>query len=385
VFTDHEIFHRVLPRPARRRKVRRARQYDHDLLQAGDFVVHVDYGIGRYVGLEKIAVDGGETECLSLRYHGNDRIFVPVGQMPLVEKYVGKEGVVPALDRLGSSKWQRTKAKTKKALEEVAKDMIRAHAQREVAERDPFGPDTTWQKELEASFPFEETPHQLRAAGEIKNDMESEKPMDRLVCGDVGFGKTEVAIRAAFKAVNEGRQAAVLVPTTVLALQHFRTFSERMAPFPVCVEMLSRFRTTAQQKVVVQGLKTGVVDIVIGTHRLLSKDVEFDNIGLLIVDEEHRFGVRNKEKIKTLKKSVDVLAMTATPIPRTLYMALSGLRPISVIDTPPRNRHPVRTEVTVFDERTIADAISREVARGGQVFFLHNRVASIHSMQAFLQ
>ncbi len=385
VFTDHEIFHRVLPRPTRRRKVRRTRLYDHDRLQAGDFVVHVDYGIGRYVGLEKIAVDGGETECLSIRYHGNDRIFVPLGQMPLVEKYVGKEGVVPALDRLGSSKWQRTKARTKKALEEVAKDMIRAYAQREIAQRDPFGPDTTWQKELEASFPFEETPHQLRATREIKDDMESAKPMDRLVCGDVGFGKTEVAIRAAFKAVNEGRQVAVLVPTTILALQHFRTFSERMAPFPVRVEMLSRFKTTAQQKAVVEDLKTRAVDIVIGTHRLLSKDVEFNDIGLLIIDEEHRFGVRNKEKIKTLKKSVDVLAMTATPIPRTLYMALSGLRPISVIDTPPRNRHPVRTELTVFDERTIADAISREVARGGQVFFLHNRVASIQSMQAFLQ
>jgi transcription-repair coupling factor (superfamily II helicase) len=305
--------------------------------------------------------------------------------MPLVEKYVGKEGVVPRLDRLGSAKWQRTKAKTKKALEEVAKDMIRVYAEREIAERGPFGPDTNWQKELEASFPFEETPHQLRAAREIKNDMESAKPMDRLVCGDVGFGKTEVAIRAAFKAVNEGRQVAVLVPTTVLALQHHRTFSERMAPFPVRVEMLSRFKTTAQQKAIVEDLKTGPVDIVIGTHRLLSKDVEFNDIGLLIVDEEHRFGVRNKEKIKAMKKSVDVLAMTATPIPRTLYMALSGLRPISVIDTPPRNRHPVRTEVTVFDERTIADAISREVARGGQVFFLHNRVASIYSMQAFLE
>jgi transcription-repair coupling factor (superfamily II helicase) len=385
VFTDHEIFHRLLPRPTQRRKVRRTQRYSHDHLQAGDFVVHVDYGIGRYIGLEKIAVDRGETECLSLRYQGNDRIFVPVDQMPFVEKYVGKEGVVPTLDRLGSSKWQRTKAKTKKALEEVARDMIRVHAEREIAERRPFGPDTHWQKELEASFPFEETTHQLRAAREIKSDMESAKPMDRLVCGDVGFGKTEVAIRAAFKAVNEGRQAAVLVPTTVLALQHHRTFSERMAPFPVRVEMLSRFRTTAQQKAIVEDLKTGVVDIVIGTHRLLSKDVEFKDIGLLIVDEEHRFGVRNKEKIKAMKKSVDVLAMTATPIPRTLYMALSGLRPISVIDTPPRNRHAVRTEVTIFDEGTIADAISREVARGGQVFFLHNRVASIYSMQAFLE
>jgi transcription-repair coupling factor (superfamily II helicase) len=385
VFTDHEIFHRLLPRPTPRRKVRRTRQYEHDHLQAGDFVVHVDYGIGRYVGLEKIAVDGGETECLSLRYQGNDRIFVPLDQMPLVEKYVGKEGLVPALDRLGSSKWQRTKAKTRKVLEEVAKGMMRAYAEREIAEREPFGQDTPWQRELEASFPFEETPHQLRAALEIKRDMEGWKPMDRLVSGDVGFGKTEVAIRAAFKAVNDGRQVAVLVPTTVLAMQHYRTFSERMAPFPVRVEMLSRFKTAAQQKAVVADLKAGAIDVVIGTHRLLSKDVVFKDIGLLIVDEEHRFGVRNKEKIMTLKKTVDVLAMTATPIPRTLYLALSGLRPISVIDTPPRNRHPVRTEVTVFDERTIADAISREVSRDGQAFFLHNRVASIYSMQAFLE
>jgi transcription-repair coupling factor (superfamily II helicase) len=385
IFTDHQIFHRMLPRPADRRKVRRAKRYDHDHLQTGDFVVHVDYGIGRYVGLEKIKVYGGETECLSLRYQANDRIFVPLDQMPLVEKYVGKEGVVPALDRLGSSKWQRTKAKTKKALELVAQDMLNVHAEREVVERKPFAVDSPWQRELEAAFPFEETPHQLTTTDEIKRDLESAKPMDRLVCGDVGFGKTEVAIRVAFKAANEGRQVAVLVPTTVLALQHFKTFSERMAPFPIRVEMLSRFKTPSEQKAIVEELRTGTVDVVVGTQRLLSKDVAFHDIGLLIVDEEHRFGVRSKEKIKSLKKSIDVLAMTATPIPRTLYMALSGIRPISVIDTPPRNRHPVRTEVTTFDEDIIAQAISTEVARGGQVFFLHNRVASIYSMQAFLE
>jgi transcription-repair coupling factor (superfamily II helicase) len=374
IFTDHEIFHRMLPRPSDRRKVRRAAPAHHDHLQVGDFVVHVDYGIGRYVGLEKITAGGGERACLSLRYHGNDRIFVPLDQMPLVEKYIGKEGVVPALDRLGSAKWQRTKAKTKKALEDVARDMLRVHAEREIAERKPFAPDTPWQKELEAAFPFEETPDQLKATGEIKSDM-----------GDVGFGKTEVAIRAAFKAVNEGRQVAVLVPTTILAFQHYKTFAERMVPFPVRVEMLSRFKTAAEQKNVVAGLKKGVVDVVIGTHRLLSKDVAFQDIGLLIIDEEHRFGVRSKEKIKKIKKSVDVLAMTATPIPRTLYLALSGLRPISVIDTPPRNRHAVRTEVTAFDENTIVEAISREIARSGQVYFLHNRVASINSMQAYLE
>lgn len=385
LLTDHQIFHRAPPRPGDRRKTRRERGTRQHELQVGDFVVHVDYGIGRYVGLEKVGAQGGETECLNLRYAGSDRIFVPIDQMLLVEKYVGKEGVVPTLDRLGSAKWQRTKEKTRKALEAVAKDLLRVYAAREVAERKPFGPDSQWQRELEASFPFEETPHQLRTAAEIKADMESPGPMDRLVCGDVGFGKTEVAIRAAFKAVCEGKQVAVIVPTTILAMQHYKTFRERMAVFPVRIDMLSRFKTAREQKEVVKGLKGGTVDIVIGTHRLLSKDIEFADIGLLIIDEEHRFGVRSKEKIKRFKASVDVLSMTATPIPRTLYMALSGLRPISTIDTPPRNRHPIHTEVTLFDEDTIARAIQAEVARGGQVFFLHNRIASIHSMQAFLE
>lgn len=385
ILTDHEIFHRMLPRPSGRRKVRHAQRYHPDDLQAGDFVVHVDYGIGRYVGLEKIGVGDGQTECLSLRYQGNDRIFVPLDQMPLVEKYIGKEGVVPGLDHLGGTRWQRTKAKTKKALETIARDMLRIYAEREVTERPPFGKDTPWQKELEAAFPFEETPHQLRATEEIKRDMELPKPMDRLICGDVGFGKTEVAIRATFKAVNDGKQVAVLVPTTILALQHYKTFSERLAPFPVRVAMLSRFKTAPEQRVVVDKIRTGAVDVVIATHRLLSKDVVFHNIGLLIVDEEHRFGVRSKERIKRIKKTIDVLAMTATPIPRTLYMALSGIRPISVIDTPPRNRHPIRTEVMPFDEDAIVQSISTEIARGGQVFFLHNRVASIGSMQMFLE
>ncbi|MDH3214774.1 MAG: transcription-repair coupling factor [Candidatus Krumholzibacteria bacterium] len=385
LLTDHEIFHRALPRPSEKQKVRRAKSPDREALQIGDFVVHVDYGIGRYVGLERVKVREGETECLSLRYHGADRIFVPLDQMILVEKYIGKDGAVPALDRLGSSKWQRTKARTKKALEAVAGEMLRVYAGREIATSKPFAGDTPWQKELEASFPFEETPHQLRATEEIKRDMETSRPMDRLVCGDVGFGKTEVAIRAAFKAVNGGRQVAVLVPTTILALQHYRTFQERMSSFPVRVEMLSRFKTPSEQKTIVEELRKGVVDVVVGTHRLLSRDIEFNDLGLLVIDEEHRFGVRSKEKIKKIKHAVDVLSMTATPIPRTLYMALSGLRPMSVIDTPPRNRHPVKTEIATFDEDTIVQAITSETARGGQVFFLHNRVASIYSMQAFLE
>ena len=385
ILTDHEIFHRSLPRPALRRAGRRTEGRRPEHLQIGDFVVHIDYGIGRYLGLEKVDVDGHETECLHLRYHGTDRIFVPLDQMQMVEKYVGKEGVAPAIDRLGSAKWQRTKEKTRRALEDVARELLDVYAAREMAGGVAFGPDTPWQRELEASFPFEETPHQLKASEEIKKDMESPRPMDRLVCGDVGFGKTEVAIRAAFKAVTQGKQVGVLVPTTILAYQHYKTFRERMSAFPVTVEMLSRFRSAAEQKKVVAAINAGKVDIAIGTHRLLSADVKFNDIGLLIVDEEHRFGVRSKEKVKRMARKVDVLSMTATPIPRTLYMSLSGLRRISIIDTPPRNRHPIKTEVVPFDDETIARAIRAETGRGGQVFLVHNRVASIHAMQAYLE
>jgi transcription-repair coupling factor (superfamily II helicase) len=385
ILTDHEIFHRSLPRPPQRRPGRRMESRRPDHLQVGDYVVHIDYGIGRYLGLEKVVVDGHDTECLHLRYQGTDRIYVPLEQMQLVEKYVGREGAAPVIDRLGSARWQRTKEKTRKALEDVARDLLEVYAARELAEGVSFGPDTQWQKELEASFPFEETPHQLQATEEIKRDMESSRPMDRLVCGDVGFGKTEVAIRAAFKAVSQGKQVAVLVPTTILAFQHYKTFRERMNAFPVAIEMLSRFRTPSEQKNVVAAIGEGRVDIVIGTHRLLSSDVRFHDIGLLIIDEEHRFGVRSKEKIKRITRTIDVLSMTATPIPRTLYMGLSGLRRLSIIDTPPRNRHPVKTEVLPFDEETISQAVTAEVHRGGQVFLVHNRVESIRAMQAFLE
>jgi transcription-repair coupling factor (superfamily II helicase) len=385
ILTDHEIYHRILPRPKRTIKRRRYKGLKQEHLQLGDFVVHLDYGIGRFMGLEKVEVTGKETECLILRYLGGDRIYVPLEQMHLVEKYVGKDGTVPSIDRLGSLKWQRTKERTKKALEETARELLNIYAKREVVEGRAFDSDSQWQLELEAAFPFEETPHQLEATAEVKNDMETPQPMDRLICGDVGYGKTEVAIRAAFKAVNDGMQAAVLVPTTILAMQHLKTFQERMGAFPVRVEMLSRFKTPAEQKKTIRLLADGVVDVVIGTHRLLSKDIDFKRLGLVIVDEEHRFGVRSKEKLKRMKQSVDVLSLTATPIPRTLYMALSGIRKISVIDTPPRNRHPVKTEVIPFDEDVIAEAIMDEVGRGGQVFFVHNRVASIYSMQAFLE
>jgi len=399
VFTDHQIFNRILPRPRKKQKKRRVQGFRHDHLQLGDFVVHVDYGIGRYVGLEKLqggntrssagssndTVDSDGTECLAIRYLGGDRIFVPLDQMHLVEKYVGKESIVPQMDRLGASRWHKAKEKARKAIEDIARDLLDVYAAREVSPGYAFKPDSHWQHELEASFPFEETPHQLRATEEIKRDMERDKPMDRLVCGDVGYGKTEVAIRAAFKAATDGKQVALLVPTTLLAFQHFNTFKQRVAQFPLEIRMLSRFVPKVEQKTTVDGLKNGTVDVVIGTHRLLSKDIAFERLGLLVVDEEHRFGVKHKERLKSLIKNVDVLALTATPIPRTLYMSLSGLREISIIDTPPRNRHPVKTEILAFDEEVIHRAISVEIAREGQGFFVHNRVKSIYSVQAFLE
>jgi transcription-repair coupling factor (superfamily II helicase) len=391
VLTDHQIFNRILPRPRKKQKKRRVQGFRHDHLQLGDFVVHVDYGIGRYTGLDK--VDGGnnggedrqETECLTVRYLGGDLIYVPLDQMHLVEKYVGKEGVVPHIDRLGGNRWHKTKEKARKAIEDIAHDLLEVYAAREVAAGHEFRADSQWQKELEASFPYEETPHQLRATEEIKSDMERDRPMDRLVCGDVGYGKTEVAIRAAFKAAVGGKQVGLLVPTTLLAFQHYNTFKERVAGFPLVIRMLSRFVPKSEQSQVVDGLKNGTIDVVIGTHRLLSTDVGFKDLGLLIIDEEHRFGVKHKERLKRLMKEVDVLSLTATPIPRTLYMSLSGLREVSIIDTPPRNRHPIKTEVLAFDEEVIQRAISEEIARDGQVFFVHNRVRSIYSMQAFLE
>jgi transcription-repair coupling factor (superfamily II helicase) len=386
ILTDHQIFNRMLARPRKKRAKRRTAAVRTESLQGGDYVVHVDYGIGRFVGLEKIASDdSAATECLTLRFDGGDRIFVPLDQIHLVEKYIGREGVEPRLDKLGGSRWQHTKERAKKAIEDVARDLLRVYAERELASAPEFGPDTPWQRELEASFPYEETPHQISVTREIKDDLETAHPMERLVCGDVGFGKTEVAIRAAFKVATSGKQVAVLVPTTLLAFQHYRTFTERMGGFPLRIAMLSRFISTAQQKETVAALREGTVDMVVGTHRLLSKDVAFKDLGLLIVDEEHRFGVKHKERLKQLAKGVHALSLTATPIPRTLYMSLSGLRKISLIETPPRNRHPVKTEVAAFDEDIIARAISEEVGRDGQVFFVHNRVQSINSMKAFLE
>jgi len=383
--SEEEVFgryHRTYRIPRSRS---RSLAYDHSHFQPGDFVVHVKHGIGRYMGLRVLDIEGGQTECLDIRYQGNDHLFIPVDQLRMVEKYVAAEGAEPALDKLGSTAWTRAREKARRSAERIARDLLEVYAARQIAKGFAFDPDKQWQREMEASFPYEETPHQLQATHEVKDDMEHERIMDRLLCGDVGFGKTEVAIRAAFKTVLSGKQSAVLVPTTVLAMQHYHTIMERLKGFPINVAMLSRFISTKQQKRVVEDLTEGKVDIVVGTHRLISKDVHFKDLGLVIIDEEHRFGVRHKETFKKMKKSIDVLSMTATPIPRTLSMAISGLRDISVIDTPPRNRLPIHTEILPFDDDRIRDAIIREVDRGGQVFFVHNRVQSIGVMESYLR
>jgi transcription-repair coupling factor (superfamily II helicase) len=354
-------------------------------LEVGDLVVHEDHGIGRYLGLRTMSVGDRDGDFLLLEYAERNQLYLPVERLDLISKYLGGDEEAAPLDRLGGAQWQRVKESVRAALREMAEALLRLYAARAVAEGKAFSPDTPWQHEFEAAFRFEETPDQLRAIEEAKRDMERTRPMDRLVAGDVGYGKTEVALRAAFKAVADGYQVAVLVPTTVLAQQHWNTFSDRFTPFPAKVELLSRFRSTKEQKLVLDTLRQGAVDVVIGTHRLLSKDVSFKNLGLLIVDEEHRFGVAHKERMKQLRASVDVLALTATPIPRTLYMSLSGVRDMSVIETAPLERLPVETFVRRFSKAVIKEALERELARGGQVFFVHNRIQSLPSMVRFIQ
>jgi transcription-repair coupling factor (superfamily II helicase) len=354
-------------------------------LNPNDLVVHEMHGVGRYHGLQAMRVDGREADFLLLEYAEGGRLYLPVERLDLISKYMGAPSGAARLDRMGGGAWQRIKESVRAAVRQMAEQLLRLYATRSVAERQPFSPDTPWQREFEAAFRFEETPDQERAIEDVKADLERPRPMDRLVAGDVGYGKTEVALRAAFKVVADGRQVAVLVPTTVLAQQHFHTFSDRFGAFPARVELLSRFRSPKEQKAVVEGLRTGAVDVVIGTHRLLSKDVVFRNLGLLVVDEEHRFGVGHKERVKELRASVDALTLTATPIPRTLYMSLSGVRDLSLIETAPLDRLPVETVVTGFNRAVIKEAIDRELARGGQVFFVHNRVQSLPSMTAFVQ
>ncbi len=354
-------------------------------LNPNDLVVHESHGVGRYHGLQTMTVDGREADFLLLEYAEGGRLYLPVERLDLISKYMGAPSGAARLDRMGGGAWQRIKESVRAAVRRMAEQLLRLYAARSVAERTPFSPDTPWQREFEAAFRFEETPDQERAIEDVKADLERARPMDRLVAGDVGYGKTEVALRAAFKVVADGRQVAVLVPTTVLAQQHFHTFSDRFGAFPARVELLSRFRSPKEQKAVVEGLRTGAVDVVIGTHRLLSKDVVFRNLGLLVVDEEHRFGVGHKERVKELRASVDALTLTATPIPRTLYMSLSGVRDLSLIETAPLDRLPVETVVTGFNRAVIKEAIDRELDRGGQVFFVHNRVQSLPSMTAFIQ
>ncbi|MEX0800749.1 MAG: transcription-repair coupling factor [Dehalococcoidia bacterium] len=346
-------------------------------LSPGDYVVHIDHGIGRFSGLVRMAVDENEREYLELHYAEGDKLFVPTDQVDRVSRYVGPSEHEPRLTRLGSGDWQRAKRRVRQAVQDMARELLSLYSARELVEGHAFSPDAPWQAELEASFPYIETEDQAAAIAEVKRDMERARPMDRLVSGDVGYGKTEVAIRAAFKTVIDGKQVALLVPTTVLAQQHFQTFRERLAAFPVRVEMLSRFRSDAEQRQVVESLAEGAVDIVIGTHRLLQKDVAFKELGLVIIDEEQRFGVAHKEHLKQMRRDVDVLTLSATPIPRTLYMALGGIRDMSTMETPPEERLPIKTYVSEFDDRLVREAIVRETERGGQVYFVHNRVHNI--------
>jgi transcription-repair coupling factor (superfamily II helicase) len=373
---------------SRRREHSGALSFISDLgdLKVGDYVVHVDHGVGIYQGLRQLSVSGSERDFMLLTYQDEAKLYVPLERLDLVEKYrSGGEGAKPVLDRLGGATWERTKSRVKRALRDMAQELLHLYAQRKMTGGAAASPDTPWQEEFEEAFEFEETPDQLKALADIKKDLESPEPMDRLLCGDVGYGKTELAMRAAFKVIQDGRQVAVLAPTTVLAFQHFETFRQRLAPFPMRVDMLSRFRQPAEQKKTVAETEAGKVDVLIGTHRLLSKDVRFRDLGLLIVDEEQRFGVAAKEKLRKFKVGVDVLAMSATPIPRTLHMSLGGLRDLSVIETPPRGRLAIQTTVAAFNHNLIQSAILQEMQREGQVFFVHNRVESIFSIAAIAQ
>jgi len=387
VLTDHEIFRRS-------RRVRRSRQFRGAAaleslarLKPGEYVVHMDHGVGVFQGLERLEIAGEEMEVLAIEYAGGEVLRVPVYRVDLVERWVGEsdDSRPPQVHRVGGRRWKSLRRKTERAIEEMTGELLELYARRETAQGFSFSPDTRWQKEMESSFLFEDTPDQRRVADEVKRDMESSRPMDRLVCGDVGYGKTEVAVRAAFKAVQDGKQVAVLAPTTILVEQHRRTFEERLADYPVRMGALSRFRTAREQKELLLGLAQGATDIVIGTHRLLSPDVVFRNLGLLVIDEEQRFGVRHKERLKQLRASVDVLTLTATPIPRTLHLSLAGVRDLSLIQTPPRDRMPIITHVLPWSDQILGEAVHREMDRGGQVFVVHNRVETILTVARRIQ
>ncbi len=386
IFTEHEIFGRLKRRgTTKRKKFKGFTQKELQQLKRGDFVVHQDYGIGRFAGLQKINVRGVEAEVMKLVYEENDTLYVHLNFVNRVQKYSSQEGHTPKLNKLGGADWDRLKSRARKKIKDIARDLIELYARRKHEEGFAFAPDTHWQKEMEASFMYEDTPDQAASTMDVKRDMEQIPPMDRLICGDVGFGKTEVAVRASFKAVLNGKQVAVLVPTTILAHQHFQTFIDRIGRYSVRVESLTRFRSKKEQVEVLTALKEGKVDVLIGTHRLLSKDVVFKDLGLLIIDEEQRFGVSAKEKLRQLRASVDTLTLTATPIPRTLQFSLMGARDLSLINTPPRNRIPIQTEIAQFDPLLIREAIMKELHRGGQVYFVHDRVQNIDLIQSMLE
>jgi len=387
VYTDHQFFekyHRFIIRDKYKRSEAFTLKELYDL-QIGDYVVHIDHGIGVYQGLAKMEMNGREQEVIKLVYKDNDLLFISIHSLHKISKYVGKDGAPPVIHRLGSGVWERTKERTKTRVKELVINLVKLYASRKTNKGFSFSPDSYLQAELEASFIWEDTPDQLKTTHDIKKDMESEKPMDRLICGDVGFGKTEIAIRAAFKAVCDSKQVAVLVPTTVLALQHFNTFSERLKNMPCKVEYLNRFKSAKEITTIKEKLEKGEIDILIGTHRILSKDIVFKSLGLLIVDEEQKFGVASKEKLREFRSTIDTLAMSATPIPRTLQFSLMGVRDISVIATPPPNRFPIQTEIQTFNENLIRDAITYEMNRGGQVFFVHNRVQNIKDIASKIQ
>ena len=386
-YTDHQIFQRY-----HKYKVKQAFSKNKALtlktlreLQPGDYVSHIDHGVGVYSGLQKIDANGKLQEAVRIQYKDGDLLYVNISSLHKISKYSGKEGSIPKMNKLGSDVWAKLKDKTKRQVKDIATDLIKLYAQRKSQEGFAHSPDNYMQTELEASFIYEDTPDQARASEEVKRDMEKPQPMDRLVCGDVGFGKTEIAIRAAFKTVCDGKQAAILVPTTILAYQHYKSISERLREFPVTVDFINRFKTTKQKKDTLSRLKDGKIDIIIGTHGLLGKEVGFKNLGIMIIDEEQKFGVAAKEKLKTLRTTVDSLTLTATPIPRTLQFSLMGARDLSIINTPPPNRQPIQTEVTVFNEDAIRDIIYYEVERGGQVFFIHNRVKDLANMRGLIQ
>ncbi|WP_297821030.1 transcription-repair coupling factor [Segetibacter sp.] len=386
-YTDHQVFQRY-----HKYKVKQAYNKNKALtlrtlreLQPGDYVTHIDHGVGTYSGLQKIQVNGRLQEAVRIIYKDNDILYVNINSLHKISKYTGKEGSIPKVNKIGSDTWQKLKEKTKTKVKEIAFDLIQLYAERKAQQGFQFSPDNYMQTELEASFIYEDTPDQSKATADVKKDMESPSPMDRLVCGDVGFGKTEVAIRAAFKAVVDGKQAAILVPTTILAFQHYKTFQDRLKDFPVTVDFVNRFKSSKEKKETLQKLQEGKVDIIIGTHSILGKEVKFKDLGLMVIDEEQKFGVGAKEKLKTLKTNVDCLTLTATPIPRTLQFSLMGARDLSIINTPPPNRQPIQTEVLVFNEDAIRDSIYYETERGGQVFFIHNRVHGLHEMAGLIQ